>query len=145
MTGEDSTQIQLTQSVQKLKLGFKTKWGIQRTPYISSYFHDLPVASRQRPLAVPSNILSIQTPFRTLRTYTNALPRHTKEKCLHRSPVASNPANPLQLSPLYGLFVREHQLYSLGILLRLDFSVCNPPVLVKKPKDPVLTILWEKE
>jgi hypothetical protein len=85
MTGEDSTQIQLTQSVQKLKLGFKTKWGIQRTPYISSYFHDLPVASRQRPLAVPSNILNIQTPFRTLRTYTNALPRHTKEKCLHRS------------------------------------------------------------
>jgi hypothetical protein len=53
--------------------------------------------------------------------------------------------NPLQLSPLYGLFVREHPLNSLGTLLRLDFSVCNPPVLVKKPKDPVLTIPWEKE
>ena len=64
MTGEDSTQIQLTQSVQKLKLGFQTKWGIQRTPYISSYFHDLPVASRQRPLAVPSEHTK----------YTNALP-----------------------------------------------------------------------
>ena len=52
-------------------------------------------------------------------------------------------SSPLQLFPLYELFVREHPLHSLG--LRLDWSVCNPPVLVKKPKDPVLTIPWEKE
>ena len=93
--------------------------------------------------------LQTQTHFRTLRVKTHF--RATLTRNIFTLPsggrVASNRQIHYNYPLLYELFVRERPLHSLGTLLRLDFSVCNPPVLVIKIlKDPVLTsILWEKE
>jgi hypothetical protein len=81
----------------RLKPGFQTKRGIQRTPYISSYFHDLWLPD------------SGPWPYHPNLYYTNALPdtpnlykrtSATLKRNIFTAPfrglVASNPANPLQ-------------------------------------------------
>jgi hypothetical protein len=81
----------------------------------------------------PTPYISLAAPthFRATLTRSTSRTQHSTSRTQH-----SQLGGPLQLSPLYEVFVREHPLHSLGTLLRLDFSVCNTPVALSSLKNP---------